>query len=365
LSGPGREGGHLVDLGELVRRLNDDLEKLLHELLPAGRAHGGEYADAPTKRGGNGDSLSVRLTGPRRGVWGHFSAGRGGDALELIAYLRTGGDKAAAIRWAKDWLGLGVAGAGTPDPAATERAERLRAERAQAAATDVQRRTAHAQALWLQARPLERGDAVDRYLTGRGIGLLQLGRVPRCLRFGQSIRHKDGGDWPAMLACMVALDGTHVGTHRTFLQEREDGGVGKAPVTKAKLTMGVKAGAHIPLWKGEHRQTLRELPAGAMVHITEGIEDGLSVARLLPKARVIVAADIGNMAAVELPPQVQAVTLVGDNDPPTLPDGRPHPAIEGMERAVEAHRAAGRTVRMARPPAGVKDFNDWLRELEA
>ena len=356
----GRARGHLLDLNELVLKLTDQIEPLARELLPLGRAHGGEWQDAPTNRGGLGDSLSVRLREPRKGVWGHFSAGVGGDALELIAYVRTGGDKAAAIRWARDWLGLGVAGAGTPDPVAAERAKRQRERQAQAAAMDVERRTAHAQALWLKARPIEPGDAVDRYLTGRGIGLLQLGRRPNALRFGQSVRHPDGADWPAMVACMVQLDGRQIGAHRTFL---DPASIGKAPVERAKLTLGDYRGAHIPLWKGEHRQTLRELPAGAMVHISEGIEDGLSVARLLPQARVIAAASLANMAAVELPPQVRDVTLVAQNDPPTLPDGRPHPTIAALKRAVEAHQAAGRTVRMARPPAGIKDFNDWVREL--
>ena len=355
---PGR-----VDLGELVQRLTDRIDALVPELLPLGRRHGSEWTDAPTSRGGLGDSMSVRMSGTRTGVWGHFAAGKGGDLLDLVAYVRTGGDKSAAIKWAKDWLGLGVAGAGTPDPAAAERARKLREKRAQTEATDVQRRTAHARALWLKACPLERGDPVDRYLGGRGIGLLQLGRAPRCLRFGQSLRHPDGGDWPAMLAGMVALDGTQVGTHRTFLHVHADGRVTKAPVSNAKLTLGDYRGAHIPLWKGEHRQTLRELPEGAMVHISEGIEDGLSVARLLPLARVVAAASLANMAAMELPPTVRAVTLVAQNDPKTLPDGRPHPTIAGLANAVEAHRAAGRTVRLARPPEGIKDFNDWVREL--
>ena len=367
----GRARGHLMDLGELVQKLNDRIEALARELLPLGRAHNGEWTDAPTNKGGLGDSLSVRTRDPRRGVWGHFAAGKGGDALDLIAYVRTGNDKSAAIRWAKDWLGLGVAGAGTPDPAAAERARKLRARRAQAEARDVQRRTAHAQALWLKARPVEPGDVVDRYLTGRGIGLVQLGRRPNALRFGQSLRHPDGGDWPAMVACMMGLDGKQVGAHRTFLHcPRIPGAdgltppVGKAPVERAKLTLGDYKGAHIPLWKGEHRQTLRDLPAGAAVHISEGIEDGLSVARLMPRARVVAAASLANMAAIELPPQVQDVTLIAQNDPPTLPDGRPHPAIAALKRAVEAHRAAGRTVRMARPPEGTKDFNDWVRALE-
>jgi hypothetical protein len=370
----GAPGPHLVDIGELVQLLTDRIDSLVPLLLPAGRQHGPEFLDAPTSRGGLGDSLSVRMNGVRKGVWAHFSANTGGDLLDLIAYVRTGGDKGAAIRWAKDWLGMGAEGAATPDPAAAERAAQLRAKKAQVEAMDSERRTAHAQALWLKARPLEPGDVVDRYLAGRGIGLLQLGRRPNCLRAGQALRHPDGGPteaansggsgWPAMLASMVRLDGRQVATHRTFLQA-DSAGVRKAPLSRAKLVLGDYRGAHIPLWKGEHRQTLRELPAGVPVYIAEGNEDGLSAARLLPSARVIAAASLSNMAAVELPPQCRDVVLVGQNDPATLPDGRPHPAIAGFARAVAAHEAAGRAVRVARPPARLKDFNEWVQELVA
>jgi hypothetical protein len=140
----------LVDLGQLVQKLTDDIDRLVPELLPLGRLHGAEFTDAETKRGGNGDSLSVRMTGARKGVWGHFAANRSGDLLDLITYVRCGDDKSAAIRWAKDWLGLGTAAPAVADPAAIERARQLREQRAQAEARDVERRTAHAQALWLK-----------------------------------------------------------------------------------------------------------------------------------------------------------------------------------------------------------------------
>lgn len=357
-----RPGAQLVDLGELVQQLTDRIDSLVPLLLPAGRQHGPEYVDAATSKGGLGDSLSVRMSGARKGVWAHFSANRGGDLLDLIAYVRTGGNKADAIRWAKDWLGLGTDGAGKPDPEAAERAKRLRAQKAQAEALDSERRTAFAQALWLKARPLERGDVVDRYLGGRGIGLLQLGRRPNCLRASQPIRHPDGEDWLAMLASMVRLSGKQTATHRTFLAER-DGRITKAPLGRPKLVLGDYKGAHIPLWKGAHRETLRALPAGVPVYVSEGIEDGLSAARLVPTARIIAAASLSNMAGVELPPQVREVVLIGQNDPATLADGRPHPAIAGMARAVAAHEASGRQVRIARPPARLKDFNEWVQEL--
>ena len=92
------------------------------------------------------------------------------------------------------------------------------------------------------------------------------------------------------------------------------------------------------------------------VLITEGIEDGLSLALACPKRRVLVAVSLANMKNVWLPEQITAVTLCADNDT--------HPkTIEAFENAVAAHQAAGRRVKIARSPRG-KDFNDLLRGAE-
>lgn len=351
--------GHLIDLGQLVSLLNDRIDSLVPDLLPLGRRHGTEWVEASTSRGGLGDSLSVKMVGNRVGVWGHFATNRGGDLLDLIAYVRCGDNKADAIRWAKAWLGLGGDGinAAGPDPAVLERARKLREKRAQEAATDRERRSAHARAMWLSAPKVEPDDPVGCYLASRSVGLLQLGRKPGCLRAGQSLRHPSGGDWPAMLAAVLSLEGAIIAVHRTFLTPEGS----KAPVDPVKMVLGDFRGGHIPVWKGRHGHTLREIPAGTIVYLTEGIEDGLSVARLLPHARVLAAISTSNMAAIELPPQVREVVIVGQNDPATLPDGRPHPTQAALAAALEAHTRAGRTVRLTRPPEGIKDFNDWLK----
>jgi hypothetical protein len=355
--------GHrpMLSIGALVQMLTDRIDSLVPQLLPAGRRHGAEWVEAKTARGGMGDSLSVRMTGPRAGVWSHFAEGRGGDLLDLIAYLRTGGDKVRAIQWAKDFIGHGVVGAAAADPAALARA-RKRAKQAKAQdVAESARKRAHAQALWLSAPPIEPGDAVDRYLSGRGIGLLQLGRRPGCLRAGQGVRHSNSGtDWPAMLAAVIGPDGGQVATHRTYLTAEGR----KAPVDPVKQVLGHYWHGHIPLWKGRCRRTLREIEPGVPVYISEGIEDGLSVARLLPDARVVAAVSLGNMAALWLPPQVREVVLVGQNDPELGANGKPHPARLALAKAVAAHAEAGRVVKVARPPPGIHDFNDWVRNEE-
>jgi hypothetical protein len=362
-SRPHRDGPPLVSLSTLVELLTSRIDALVPELLPLGKRHGSEWVEASSARGGLGDSLSVKMMGARAGIWGHFATGQRGDLLDLIAYVRCGGDKSAAIRWAKDWLGHGVAGGGIADPAALARARKARERREQTEASDRARRSAHAAAMWLSAPKVKPDDVVDRYLAGRGIGLLQLGLVPGCLHAGQRIHHPDGSDWPAMLACVLDPDGKQVATHRTWLTE--DGR--KAPVDadlppakrRAKMVLGSYQGGYIPLWKGEHRQTLRALPEGVPVYVSEGIEDGLSAARLLPKARIIAAISLSNMLGLWLPPQVRDVVFIGQND---KADSE---AARFFARAVQAHADKGRTVRVALPPAGIKDFNDWVRMADA
>lgn len=348
---------HGPTVGEIAQLLTADIDTLVLHLLPAGKQHGPEWVEASTRHGGLGDSLSVRMSGGRAGIWGHFGANAGGDLLDLIAYVQTGGDKIAAIKWAKQWLGM-ADGAGCRGPeraAAIERARKAADGRRRKEARDRETRAAHAQRLWLSAPKVEPDDVVDRYLSGRHIGLLQLGRRPGCLHAGQAIRHRDGTTWPAMLACILNGDGAHVATHRTFLTEAGR----KAPVDPVKMVLGDYAGGYIPLWKGGARQTLRELPDGVPVLISEGIEDGLSAALLQPEARVIAAISIGNIGAVALPPQVRDVVLVAQNDAPGSK------AAEAFDKAVQAHIDRGRTVRVARPPAGIKDFNEWVQKLRA
>ena len=357
MSGQSLERPALISVADINARLVADIRSVVPLLLPAGHQRGGEWTEASTKRGGLGDSLSVCMDGARAGIWCHFATGAAGDLVDLIAYVRTGGDKPAAVRWAKDFLGHGVAADGAGAAAALARARASAKARERQHRAESERKRAWAQAMWLDAPKVKPGDVVDRYLSSRGIGLLQLGRAPGCLRAGHSLRHASGGEWPAMLAAVIGPDGEHMATHRTYLTPAGT----KADVEPVKSVLGLFLGGHVPVWKGEHRASLRTLPEGVPVYISEGIEDGLSAALLTPAARVIAAVSLGNMAKVALPPHVREVVLLGQNDPETLPDGRPHPAVVAMQTAIDAHAKAGRLVRVARPPAGIKDFNDWIR----
>jgi len=353
----------LVEISEVVGGLRARIEALAQELLPAGRREGDEWVDARRAQGGLGDSMKVKIRGAGAGTWGHFAAGKGGDALDLIAYVNFGGDKKAAWRWAMNWLGLDTS---RPVPQAQRPVPSPAPARTDDAA-DHRRDVGFK--LWLEAREGLAGTPVERYLGGRGIALSALARPPSALRFHPRLPYwdppdRDGarpilrGHYPAMVALVAgepsARAGHFVALHKTYLAVRDDGRVTKADVPKPKMVYGRMKGGSIRLARGASGKGFNAAPAGDVVAITEGIEDALTVALAAPELRVVAAVSLANMRNVWLPPNVAEVILVADND------GANEVAAKALQMAALAHHHAGRRVRIARPAAGVKDVNELL-----
>lgn len=261
------------------------------------------------------------------------------------------------------------------------------AEAARREVADAAERTGRAKraaAMWLGSDPIAmtgaKGDRLMTpplsYLHGRAIDFEQLGKVPGSLRWRPDIGHMDfkgqaNNRHTAMIACIRALDGAIVGCHRTYLDVSQwdhrtrSGPVGKMQgVSDAKLSFGPSLGGHIPLWKGASDKPLHSIPEGMDVYMSEGIEDGLSVAISVPDRRVIAGVSGSKLGAVELPPQMGRLILIGQRYPQGKLDkeGRDigGECDEGFEAAVAAHQEAGRTVEVMWPPEGYKDFNDVL-----
>jgi len=334
----------LHDIREIVGMLAARAPALAQELLPGGVRRGGEWV-AGSLAGERGRSLAVHLHGQKAGVWADFASGQRGDALDLIAQARCGGDKSDALRWARNWLGLGdgrtlpsrapvVAPAG-PDRSAEDRAKRMRA----------------AKAMWLQARPLEDTPAAS-YLAGRGVSLQQLGRVPQSLRFAPDAWCDERRIKAPALVAAVTCNGLHVATHRIFIAPR-GAGWGKAPIRDPKKAFGPIKGGLIPIWRGASGKPLKECQADDTIAICEGIEDALTLALHMPEWRILACINLGNMADVILPENAADVVLVFDRD------GENPRARDGRQRAVENLLSQGRSVREIRPPEGHKDFNAW------
>ena len=348
----------LIEPRDLEQMLRGQAETLARHLLPNGVVECG-YFQVGSVAGEKGQSLKLNLDGGLRGVWTDFSASKGtneysGDMLKLIAVTKFGGRLSDAITWAISWLGLdGLDPARLATEKATARKAAKQADEDQAAAAEKRRRQALNLYLSGDAIP---GTPAERYLIGRGIDLRAQGLpAPGCLKYqhdkvwNAEVREK----LPCMVAAVVNIEGRHIATHRTWIKAD---GSGKADLLEPKKALGKYQGGFIPLWKGEHKVSMGDLPAGTPILCSEGIEDGLTAAIARPKLRVIAAISLSNIGGLILPPDCPLIILA-QRDPPGSK------AADSLEAAIARQQERGREVRLAFPPDGVKDINDLARGL--
>lgn len=356
--------GHLIELKDLSRMLAERIDSLVPQILPAARMDGHEWR-VGSLYNEPGQSLAIHRGGARKGVWCDFSSSDlRGDALDLVAQVCCGGDKARAIGWAKTWLGIT-----SGDPKQYEKQLKAARKAEAAAQREAVRKLAQkkkiARRIWLNADPGLLNTPVDFYLQARGIDLRDLTRPPGAIRYdAECLCTENGAFYPAMVTAIVGPDGTQAAVHRTWLECGADGVWRKADLRESKKVLGPYMGGHIPLTRGASDTKLRNAPADDIIVIAEGIEDGLSIALACPEYRVLLAVSVSNFKNVRLPDRVGQIIIAADNDPETIVrDGieRPHPALEAVQAAVETFNRQGRDVYIARAPEG-KDFNDLLRQ---
>jgi uncharacterized protein (DUF927 family) len=195
-----------------------------------------------------------------------------------------------------------------------------------------------ARELWDNAQPIT-GTLVEVYLRSRGITPLEPG--PKWLRFAPKLRHPNGQFFPAMIAMPTnPKTGAPVGgIQRTFLSPT---GAGKAPVESGeqKLSLGPCKGGVI---------RISDPVEGKPLLIGEGIETVWTVMEATGLAGWATLGTSG-LANLELPDNVTAVILLGEND-----GGANEKALNEI---VPILAGWGIKALIAPPPAGVKDFND-------
>jgi hypothetical protein len=345
------------------------------ELITGATRDGGFWSCASVD-GGAGTQMKVNRQGPRRGLWTDFSEAEGtdrysGDMLQLIAVVKFQGwsqSKADAIKWAKSWLkwdDLGNDRSGRKLDEIRREADRRAAAAEEEATREAEKKRTSAWAMWSGAVGIA-GTPAEAYLRGRGIDFERLGRIPGSLRYLPNcwcpVRR---GQHPAMIAS-IYLGSDFKGAHRTYLDVSQ-GKHGPVRVIKVgepkpkshKMSLGPYTGGCIVLHKGGRSGSLADMPAGTSVYVSEGIEDGLSVAMADPKLTVVAGVALANMGSLVLPPQAGPLVFIGQND---AIDGK---AVEAFERAVakqqRAAREAGRPMpQLFFPPPQFKDFNDQL-----
>ena len=338
----------MTSAAELSVELAKRIEALFADLLPAGRRKSAYWTVGGVDNT-PGSSMWVHLRGAKQGHWQDAATGEFGDALDLLAACRYGGDKKAAYAAGLAWLGIGDSPEPTRRPPPRPRPSDDDPETA--------KKRAYALRLYLEAQPALAFTPVAGYLADRGIDLAALGRQPRALRYHPNLHHHETGmNFPAMVAAISGPDGSHIATHRTYL-ERTGGGWIKLRVPNPKLVLGNFAGGSIRIWRGASGRSLKDAPAAEPVLIGEGIETCLSIALNLPELRILSAVSLGNMGSVWLPDQVRMVILAADND------ANPVTRL-ALQRAIERHIDAGREVRIARAQ-DCNDFNDMMRANSA
>jgi hypothetical protein len=344
----------MVDIAELAAMLNAQIESLVAELLPAGERDGQEWR-VGSVAGEKGRSMAVRIAGSKSGIWCDYGAGDDmrGDALDLVAQVKFGGDKGKAVAWSRAWLGLD---AGDPKRFAEERREasEITKRRSEEVLREQERKSAAAMRIFLEAKVHLRNTPAADYLRGRGIDLAELERQPRSLRFHPSLWNEESGrSWPALVAGIDPPSGPVCAVHRTWLEALSDGRVRKAPLAVPKKVLGRYAGCAIRLWRGYTEKSLSRAEPGEWLLLSEGIEDGLSGAIARPKFRTWAAISVSNMGNIELPAAFDGVIILAQND--TEPR-----AIAALEAAIGSFHRQGKRVRLIRVPPEVHDSNELL-----
>lgn len=354
---------------DIAEKLGDQVDSLVPRCLGAARRTAcGKYWECgglDGRPGGKSWQLIVnrqRVGRHDRGAWKDFAAGDSGDALDLVAQTLCGGDLRRAYEWALDWLGLDGGQALTADEARAldEHRRQDAADRESAAAAHERATQAKARALWLSGDPDLEGSPVDLYLQGRGIDVRRLTPRPSALRFHWSVWCQDAqAELPAMLAAISRPgDGGHaiIGCHRTYLQKGAGNYWTKADLPNPKKVLGRAAGGLICLNRGASGVRWSQMRRAEPCAIGEGIEDTLSAAIAQPDLRAACGVSLSNIGGLASGWNFSEVILLGQNDPPESD------AARAQAKAVQRLAAGGWRVRLASPPAGVKDWNDWLRQ---
>lgn len=182
-----------------------------------------------------------------------------------------------------------------------------------------------------ESRPAP-GTFVETYLRSRGITI----PIPPSLRYHPSLWNSENKTrMPGMVAERADLTGNIVTVHRTFLKYD---GTSKAPVSKPRLDLHS--------WLGT---AIRLAPVADELMVGEGIETVLSAMQMYDMPGWA-AGSAGAIREVALPPEIERIIILADNDPAG------HAAAN---YAAQRWLREGRRVRIARVPEG-NDFNDTL-----
>jgi hypothetical protein len=339
-----------LTIPEIADMLRPSAETIARQLLPGGRRVGIEWrcsgSQSPT-----GEAIAVVLNGPRQGICCFFGgSNRGGDLIELAQGV-LGLNKAGAVSWAKEWLGL-PANLRRPDPELIEKRRREAEERRKAREAEQARERADklksAWEIWDEAQDDGPGFG---YLRFRGI---DPAHADAELRSHPNLRHSEGGSFPALIGKVTDAEGGFAGIWRIYVAKN---GKGKASVEAPKMGLGVARGGAVRIGG-----------VGHTVGIAEGIETALAVRQLVNEQTGITfpvwaALSANGMQSVEIPSKVFQVKIFPDHDQPTrfLFVGKPSVGMTAAKGLATRLQSEAVSVSIIAPARGT----DWLDRLNA
>ncbi|WP_159350005.1 DUF7146 domain-containing protein [Roseomonas harenae] len=318
------------DIQAVNARLGERMADLVRTLL--GESTSRSRGELRFRRKG---SLSVVVSGAKRGSWHDHEAGCGGDPLGLIAHVHRVSMRDAYM-WTLEWLGerqcVGSSSSITRRPAPTRELYNPCEGPAACNSWSVDK----ARELWREAVD-PAGTVVEAYLATRGLSL----RAGAPVRFHPRAWRNStfGPHGPAQIALMTdAGTGEPCGAHVTYL--RPDGG-GKADGERSKVMLGAAGVIRL----------VSDCRIARGLGLAEGIETALAVMQRAAWAPVWAASSAGAISSFPVLQGIGSLTVFADADE------------AGMKAARECCRrwsAAGRRARLLAPPAG--DWDDALPE---
>ena len=318
---------HKIDPKIINATLSADVERLVGALLPAARREG-MHLVMGNIQGDAGQSLKINLAGKHRGHWRDFATGEYGDCLALVGVV-LGMSFPNALQWALEWLGGNYQSTLAKAPAISHQKQEIDT-------VSANKNKVRAVEIWKAAKPIH-GTLAEKYLREhRGISLNPL---PPSLRFHPRLWHKYSKQYfPALVAAIQAPDGTITAVHRIFLCPTTGR---KANVSEPKLTLGRMNGGAVRL-----------AAAGETLILCEGLEDALTIlqAKGLP---VWATCGASGFKSVVLPDVVHTVIIAADRD-------ENETGKKAALAAAQLFTEQKRQVRIATPPAFVKDFNELM-----
>jgi len=336
-----------LTIPEIANMLRPSAETIARQLLPGGKRVGREWhcsgSNSPI-----GEAIGVVLSGSKQGLCCFFGSNRGGDLIELAQEV-LGLDKAGAVSWAKQWLGL-PNNERRADPELIEERRREAEERRKARDAEQARERADrlksAWEIWEEAEDC--GPGFD-YLRYRGIDPVHADSE---LRSHPDLPHSEGGSIPALIGRIADGDGEFAGIWRIYVAKN---GRGKAPVETPKRGLGIARGGAIRIGGVE-----------SFIGIAEGIETALAVRQLVKEQTGIIfpvwaALSANGMQSAEIPSNVFRVKIYPDNDPPRLCIAKPSVGMTAAKVLAARLESEGVNVSIIQPPWG----KDWLDRLNA